>query len=211
MAKHTFTLDNDDSFELNTNNNYNLNLNENTSSNFIITTGSNNVLNNGSTVELNTDTNIYGLELIESFSPGPPPEGPDYESLKNKPQINSITLQGNITLQQLGLRSILYGTTEEWNSQNNLIAEEGTVYIYSDYQTTIIDGVEKTVPGIKIGDGKAYLIDTPFITQAMQQALFQHTTNLDIHTNLVEKNFWNQKITSFMDNKDSENLVLSYV
>lgn len=91
----------------------------------------------------------------------------------------------------MGLRSILYGTTKEWNSQNNLIAEEGTIYIYSDYSTTIINNEEKVVPGIKIGDGKAYLIDTPFITQTLQDTLFSHIYDLDRHTNLVEKNFWN--------------------
>ena len=133
-----------------------------------------------------------------------------YNNLRNKPQINSTTLQGNITLQQLGLRSILYGTTEEWDSQRDLISTEGTVYIYSDYQTTTIDGVEKTVPGIKIGDGKAYLIDIPFITQA-EQALFQHIANSEIHTNSSEKNFWNQKITSFMDSEDPENLIFSSI
>lgn len=169
------------------------------------------ILDDGSTIELNVDTNNYNLDFAESINPGPPSAGQDYNKLRNKPQINSVTLQGNITLQQLGLRSILYGTTEEWNSQNNLIAEEGVVYIYSDYQTTTIDGVEKTVPGIKIGDGKAYLIDIPFITQVTQQALFQHISNSEIHTNSSEKNFWNQKITSFMDNQDLENLVLSYV
>lgn len=169
------------------------------------------VLDDGSTIELNVDTNNYDLDFVESINPGPPSKGQDYNNLRNKPQINSVTLQGNITLRQLGLRSILYGTTEYWNSQRDLVTEEGTIYIYSDYQTTIIDDIETTVPGIKIGDGKAYLIDSPFITQAMQQALFQHINNSTIHTNSTEKNFWNQKITSFMDDQDPENLIFSNV
>lgn len=169
------------------------------------------VLDDGSTIELNVDSNNYNLDFAESINPGPPSKGQDYDNLRNKPQINSTTLQGNITLQQLGLRSILYGTTEEWNSQRDLISTEGTVYIYSDYQTITIDGVKKTVPGIKIGDGKAYLIDMPFIAQVAQQALFQHIANSDAHTNSSEKNFWNQKITSFIDSEDPENLIFSSV
>ena len=169
------------------------------------------ILDDGSTIELNVGSNNYNLDFAETINPGPPSKGQDYNSLRNKPQINSVTLQNNITLQQLGLRSILYGTTEYWNSQNNLVGDEGTVYIYSDYKTTIVDGVEKTIPGIKIGDGMAYLIDTPFITQVAQDALFQHISNSEIHTNSAEKNFWNQKITSFIDNQDPENLIFSNI
>lgn len=168
------------------------------------------VLDDGGTIELNVDTNNYNLDFVESINPGPSPKGQDYNNLRNKPQINSTTLQGNMTLQQLGLRSILYGTTEEWNSQRDLISTEGTVYIYSDYQTMTIDGVKKNIPGIKIGDGKAYLMDMPFITQA-EQALFQHIADSEIHTNSSEKNFWSQKITSFMDSKDPENLIFSSI
>ena len=168
------------------------------------------VLDDGSTIELNIGTNNYNLDFAESINPGPPSQGQDYNNLRNKPQINSTTLQGNIYLQQLGLRSIIYVKTTDWNYQPDLIGEEGTIYIYSDYQTTIIDGVEKTTPGIKIGDGKAYLIDTPFIAQD-QQALFQHISNSEIHTNSSEKNFWNQKITGFMDTQDPENLIFSNI
>lgn len=131
------------------------------------------VLDDGSTIELNIGNN-YNLDFAESINPGPPSQGQDYNNLRNKPQINSTTLQGNISLQQLGLRSILYGTTQEWNSQQDLISTEGTIYIYSDYQTITIDGVEKTIPGIKIGDGKTYLMDMPFITQA-EPALIRYT------------------------------------
>ena len=167
------------------------------------------ILDDGSTIELSVGNNNYNLDFSETINPGPPSQGQDYNSLRNKPQINSVTLQNNISLSQLGLRSILYGTTESWNLQSTLIGEEGTIYVYSDYRTIIIDGVEKTIPGIKIGDGMAYLIDTPFITQVTQEALFQHISNSEMHTNLAEKNFWSQKVTSFIDNQDPENLILS--
>ena len=171
------------------------------------------ILDDGSTIELKVETNNYNskLDFTETINPGPPSKGQNYDDLRNKPQINSTTLQGNIALRQLGLRGILYGTTEEWNSRRELITEEGTIYIYSDYQSTIVDGVEKFIPGVKIGDGNAYLIDTPFIAQAEQEALLQHLSDSTIHTNSVEKNFWNQKITSFMDTNDPENLIFSNI
>ena len=50
------------------------------------------ILDDGSTIELNVDTNNYNLDFIESINPGPPSQGQDYNNLKNKPQINSVTL-----------------------------------------------------------------------------------------------------------------------
>jgi len=40
------------------------------------------------------------------------------------------------------------------------------MYIYSDYKVVEKDGEEIYLPGIKIGDGKAFLIDIPFLNSA---------------------------------------------
>ena len=48
--------------------------------------------------------------------------------------------------------------TAVWNSTPQLIAKSKHIYVYSDYTTAS----GEDVPGIKIGDGKAYLIDLPF-------------------------------------------------
>jgi len=56
------------------------------------------------------------------------------------------------------MREVLYNTTEYWDSHPEIIAAKGIIYIYSDYK--IID--DKTIPGIKVGDGSSYLIDIPF-------------------------------------------------
>lgn len=47
-------------------------------------------------------------------------------------------------------------TTKEWTARKNLVSQEGALYIYSDYYTDE-DGVAHA--GLKIGDGKAYVVD----------------------------------------------------
>lgn len=134
----------------------------------------------------------------------------DYEKLKNKPSINSVELIGSLSLPDLGLRAIYYDTTAHWNQQPSLIAEEGTIYIYSDY-TSYDDGAGNVTPlaGIKIGDGNAYLIDMPFVTDALTATVLNHISNHDVHITPQERLFWNNKVSSYLDQEDSETLVLS--
>lgn len=133
----------------------------------------------------------------------------DYSDLINKPQINSIVLEGNLTAADLGLGRVYYDTKENWDAQLSLIAEKGAIYVYSNYQT-IYDEVGNPIfiAGVKIGDGKAYLIDIPFVTDAMTSALLQHITNTTVHITAAEREFWNNKVSSFIGD-DIENLVLS--
>lgn len=55
-------------------------------------------------------------------------------------------------------------TTSEWH-QNNFdsthISVKGKIYIYSDYQTITQNNQTTNIPGYKIGDGLAYIIDLP--------------------------------------------------
>lgn len=50
------------------------------------------ILDDGSVINLNLDTNSYNLDFTESINPGPPSKGQNYDFLRNKPQINSVTL-----------------------------------------------------------------------------------------------------------------------
>jgi len=54
------------------------------------------ILENNGIIDLELDTNGYDLDISQSINPGKPSGGQDYNNLKNKPQINSVTLQGNI-------------------------------------------------------------------------------------------------------------------
>ena len=50
-------------------------------------------------------------------------------------------------------------TTQEWNNSLNLISEQNVLYIYTDFKKIINNNQEIYIPGLKIGDGKTYLID----------------------------------------------------
>ena len=97
--------------------------------------------------------------------------------------------------------AVAHDTTANWNKHRKFIPAAGEVIVYTDRSTiTDSNGVVKFVPGIKIGDGKAYLVDLPFVDnnsneiQQMHQTFQAHENNSNIHVTLEEKNFWNNKI-----------------
>lgn len=101
---------------------------------------------------------------------------------------------------------VLSDTTENWNKQASLISELNTVYVYVDHQTkTDEEGKEIWIPGIKIGDGKAYLIDLPFSDELM----IAHINDLGIHVTPEEKEFWNNKVRTYIDTVEGEQLVFT--
>ena len=135
---------------------------------------------------------------------------PDYNNITNKPQINGITLQGNKSAYELGLANVYYDTTANWNLQPFLISERKGVYIYSDFEIIYDEvGNPTFIPGIKIGDGTTYVIDLPFITDEMTSLLLSHIGDTHVHLTDAEREFWNNKITCYLDREDLENLVLS--
>ena len=99
---------------------------------------------------------------------------------------------------------IHFGTTAYWNAQTSIISKEGHLYVYTDYET--VDGVD--IPAMKVGDGKAYLIDLPFL-DGNQTALLNHIADTSVHITETERTFWNNKVTSYINFDDEENLVLT--
>lgn len=97
---------------------------------------------------------------------------------------------------------ILVNTTENWNAQPQIKSQPKTIYVYSDYQQVEEDGVVKNVPGFKVGDGNAYLIDLAFTDVVMTN----HVNDMDIHVTLEEKEFWNNKVRGEVT---GENLTLT--
>ena len=87
-------------------------------------------------------------------------------------------------------------TTEEWNSDISLISQKGTLYIYSDYKMIEDEeGNEIFLPGLKMGDGKAYLVDLPFLnTGSSDQQFLDHINNQVIHVSLQDRRFWDEKL-----------------
>lgn len=84
-------------------------------------------------------------------------------------------------------------TEANWNLQRDLIAQRGHFYIYTDHE--YYDGAY--IPGIKIGDGTSYLIDIAFVNGG------------DITPE--QKAFWNNKVTCYISQNDSENLTFSKI
>lgn len=133
-----------------------------------------------------------------------------YNGLFNKPKINNTTLEGNIMLSQLGLRAIYYDTTSNWNMQPSLISEEGALYIYSDHQAIEDDvGNITYIPGLRIGDGTTYLIDLPFLSTVTTQAFYEHVNDIYTHVTPESRELWDNKVSSYLNASDPENLVLS--
>lgn len=90
---------------------------------------------------------------------------------------------------------ILYNTVDGWNSQKQLVSQLGSVYVYTDKDKYITDTGEIIwIPGIKIGDGNAYLIDKPFITTAVEQKLIKHMEDVLTHIQPGEREKWNNKL-----------------
>ena len=101
---------------------------------------------------------------------------------------------------------IMSDTTEHWNSDPTLISDPNVVYIYVDHQTkTDEHGNEVWIPGLKIGDGKAYLIDLPFTDDIM----VAHVNDLGIHVTAEEKAFWDNKVRAYIDTVEGEQLVFT--
>ena len=88
--------------------------------------------------------------------------------------------------------------TANWNQARGFIPLDGEVIIYEDYKVIEqnVNGQEQLVPvpGIKIGDGRTYVQDLPFIDGDLHQNLMEHINNSDIHVTIQEKLFWNNKL-----------------
>lgn len=85
-------------------------------------------------------------------------------------------------------------TTAAWNAKSGFIPKNGEIIIYTDHETIVDGSTTKYVPGVKIGDGLAYLIDLPFSTDAVSKELIEHKSNSTIHVTSSDKNFWNNKL-----------------
>lgn len=101
-----------------------------------------------------------------------------------------------------GCCNVKVATTEEWNAQPDLIGEKDVVYVYTD-RSVNADG--DPIPGFKVGDGLAYLIDQPFNNDLSMR----HINDSTVHITEGERLFWNNKVTAYINALDQEELVFS--
>lgn len=121
----------------------------------------------------------------------------DYEGLINLPSINGHTLIDALNSADLDITSIYYNTTAYWDSHIEIVSERNALYIYTDkfsYHPSAESEEVIYVEGIKIGDGNAYLIDKPFITDALSFALESHINNQEAHVSSDDRTSWNNKL-----------------
>ena len=120
-------------------------------------------------------------------------------------RVSAVDAQGTPTAWSLSdLGQIHSDTTANWNSQRDLIAQANHIYIYTDYET--VDG--ETLPGVKIGDGSAYLIDMPFIA-GNNAALMEHVEDRVAHITAEERAAWNNKVRCYISASDDENIIFT--
>ena len=100
-------------------------------------------------------------------------------------------------------------TTENWNSQRTFIPLAGEIIIYTDYDTKTDDNGKKVnIPAIKVGDGKSYGVDLPFVNDDMRDKILAHISNTSIHVTALEKIFWNNKINVTDDQEVIDNVLV---
>ena len=85
---------------------------------------------------------------------------------------------------------ILCATTEEWNSQPELVAKDGYLYVYTDYKQ---NEEEQNLAGFKVGDGTSYLIDLPFTDSLLYEKIAeidQHMRDTSIDASMYHLGFY---------------------
>ena len=110
---------------------------------------------------------------------------------------------------KLEFSNIMSGTTEYWNSKPQLIPKKDTIIIYTDYQSKEEEGNIINIPGIKIADGSAFLIDQPFVDEDIREVVGSHLSNSDIHITPQEREFWNNKVRCYLDTLEQENIIFT--
>lgn len=89
---------------------------------------------------------------------------------------------------------ITIDTTEGWNARPTYIPIKGELIIFSNRH--VIDNIN--YPGIKIGDGMAYVVDLPFFsddeTNSIMNVVNEHVNNELIHVSAEDRDFWNAKL-----------------
>lgn len=102
----------------------------------------------------------------------------------------------------IGKCKVLYNTKEYWNSQPQLIAKKGYIYIYSNYKK-----FEDTwIAGMKVGDGRSYLADMAFLDDIYAK----HIEDRIIHISQQDREFWNNKVRCYMEDEVvGENLIFT--
>lgn len=124
----------------------------------------------------------------------------------DQPKPISLTIE-KVRVLKDHYENMFIDTTENWNKQITYIPPLGCLIVYTDRDTVYDEmGNPKYIPGVKIGDGNAYVTDIPFIDDALLLKLMDHIEDDERHITKGERDFWNNKL-NYMINE--ENLVFN--
>ena len=145
-------------------------------------------------VDLNKETGYF--EITETVNTS------DHSALYNLDYLRSG---------HTGFAGIEFGTTAEWNARPDYRPVAGMIVVYTDYDSYVDEQTGETIytPGIKIGDGNAYLIDKAFVGGDTLHALENHIADSDVHVTLEEKEKWNNKVTCIEPEEGDDLLIFT--
>ena len=98
---------------------------------------------------------------------------------------------------------IVIKTNSSWETEGRVISVKGTIYVYTDD-----DPNSGKSPRLKIGDGLAYICDLPFVTDDLANIINGHIADDKVHITNTQRQFWNDKVTAYISEKDPNNLIL---
>ena len=108
----------------------------------------------------------------------------------------------NKTIQIASASSIVSGTTSYWQTHGNVISTKDVLYIYTDWKQ---NSDNEDIPGIKVGDGLAYISDLPF-TDELWAA---HVLDTLIHVSASDRTNWDAKVRCYLDTNNNENIIFT--
>ena len=104
-----------------------------------------------------------------------------------------------------GMAKLSIDTSAHWAERLDYVPAKGEIIVYSDRRT--INDVP--YPGIKIGDGNAYVVDLPFAgddtSNIITDIIESHINDTVIHVSSSDRDNWNRKISCRID---GERLIL---
>ena len=99
---------------------------------------------------------------------------------------------------QMG-KMVRVNTRAGWNSTPKYIPPVGQICVCID--RNVVDGVK--IPGVKIGDGKAYYADRPFLGDvemaSLASEISNHINNQDVHVSAEDRVRWDNKLNYEMN------------
>lgn len=104
---------------------------------------------------------------------------------------------------------VYYNTTAYWTAHDTLIPKKGAIIVYTDAFSTVVDGQQKDMPAIKIGDGRSYIADIEFLGQYESQIMLDHINDNVRHITQQEREHWNNKLNFAAEPVVNETLIFT--